>query len=75
MKTFRIISPRLFVAQSIATLQVYISEIGRLVGGRDYSAVSQAKKRLQIRLEREPKLKKRFDKLSAHLLQLSRIKI
>jgi chromosomal replication initiation ATPase DnaA len=55
--------------------QITQPEIGRLVGGIDYSAVSQARKRLQIRLEREPKLKKRFDKLSAHLLQLSRGKI
>ncbi|MCL0107207.1 transposase [Thermodesulfovibrionales bacterium] len=50
-------------------------EIGRLVGGIDYSAVSQARKRLQIRLERELELKKRFNKLSSQLLQLSRGKI
>ncbi|MCL0042408.1 hypothetical protein M1N07_01875, partial [Thermodesulfovibrionales bacterium] len=50
-------------------------EIGQLVGGIDYSAVSQARKRLQIRLERELELKKRFNKLSSQLLQLSRGKI
>ena len=50
-------------------------EIGRLVGGIDYSAVSQARKRLQIRMEREAKLRKRFDKLSGRFTQLSRIKI
>jgi len=50
-------------------------EIGRLVGGIDYSAVSQARNRLQKRLEREPELKKRFEKLTARLLQLSRGKI
>jgi len=52
--------------------QITQPEIGRLVGGIDYSAVSQARKRLQIRLEQEPKLKRRFDKLSDQLLQLSR---
>ena len=50
-------------------------EIGRLVGGIDYSAVSQARKRLRVRLEEEPKLKKRFYKLSDQLHQLSRGKI
>ena len=47
-------------------------EIGKLVGGIDYSAVSQARRRLQIRLEREPKLKKRFDSISDQLMKLSR---
>ena len=42
--------------------QITQPEIGRLVGGLDYSGVSQARKRLQVRLHREPKLKKRFDK-------------
>lgn len=55
--------------------QITQPEIGRLVGGLDYSAVSQARKRLQVRLELEPKLKKRFNKLSDQLLQLSRRKI
>ena len=50
-------------------------EIGRLVGGIDYSAVSQARKRLQIRMEREPQLRKRFDKLQDQFLQKSKIKI
>ena len=50
-------------------------EIGRLVGGIDYSGVSQARKRLHIRLEREPRFRKRFDKLSDQLLHLSRLKI
>ena len=50
-------------------------EIGRLAGGIDYSAVSQARKRLHIRMEQEPKLKKRFNKLSNQLLRLSRTKI
>jgi len=55
--------------------QISQPEIGILVGGIDYSAVSQARKRLQLRLKREPKLKKRFDKLSEQLLQVSRGKI
>ena len=50
-------------------------EIGILVGGIDYSAVSQARKRLRIRLESEVKLKKRFDELSDQLIRLSRGKI
>jgi len=50
-------------------------EIGRLVGGIDYSAVSQARKRLQIRMEQEPRLRKRFDTLNEQLLQLSIVKI
>jgi REP element-mobilizing transposase RayT len=47
-------------------------EIGRLVGGIDYSAVSRARKILQVRMDREPKLKQRFDQLGDQLLQLSR---
>jgi len=50
-------------------------EIGRLVGGIDYSAVSQARRRLRSRMEREPELRKRFDKLSDRLQQVSRGKI
>jgi REP element-mobilizing transposase RayT len=50
-------------------------EIGRLIGGIDYSAVSQARKRLQIQMEQKPKLKRNFDKISNKLLELSRIKI
>lgn len=47
-------------------------EIGRLLGGIHYSAVSQARKRLQIRLTQEPKVKKRFDELTDQLLPLSK---
>jgi REP element-mobilizing transposase RayT len=50
-------------------------EIGRLVGGIDYSAVSQARRRLQIRMEQKPRVKRNFDKISNKLLELSRIKI
>ena len=38
-------------------------------------AISQAGKQLQIRLEREAKLKKKFDELSDQLIRLSRGKI
>ncbi len=52
--------------------QITQPEIGLLVGGIDYSAVSQARKRLQVKLEQDPKMKDRFDKLSNRLLQFSR---
>jgi hypothetical protein len=50
-------------------------EMGRLVGGIDYSAVSSARKRLQIRMEQKLKLRKLFDTLNDQFPQLSRIKI
>lgn len=50
-------------------------EIGGLVGGIDYSGVSQARKRLHIRLEKEPKLKKEFGGLTGQLIKLARLKI
>ena len=50
-------------------------EIGRLVGGIDYSGVSQARRRFQIKLENEPNLKKKFNELSEQLVKLSRLKI
>ena len=43
--------------------------------GIDYSAVSQARKRFRLRLEKEPKLKRRFKKISDQLHQVSRRKI
>jgi putative transposase len=51
------------------------AEIGRLMGGIDYSAVSQARKRLQLRLEQDPALMKRFAELGERLGQLSKLKI
>jgi len=50
-------------------------EIGRLVGGIDYSAVSQARSRLHKRLDRDHKLRKRFNALSDQLGRLSKIRI
>ncbi|MFC1821495.1 transposase [Thermodesulfobacteriota bacterium] len=46
-------------------------EIGKLVGGIDYSAVSQSRKRLLIGMKRDKKLKNRFDKLHNRLSALS----
>ncbi len=54
--------------------QITQPETGKLVGGIDYSAVSQARKRFKDRMSREPKLKKEFTKLGDRLLQLSRVK-
>ena len=51
------------------------TEIGRLVGGIDYSAVSQARKRLQTRLEKEPKTKILFENMHNQLCQMSKVKI
>ena len=50
-------------------------EIGRLVGGIDYSAVSQARKRLRKRMKENPEVGNKFEKLNARLIQLSRRKI
>ena len=52
-----------------------INEIGRLVDGIDYSAMSQAGKRLRVKLEHEAKLKKKFDRLTGYVIRLSRGKI
>jgi chromosomal replication initiation ATPase DnaA len=50
-------------------------EIGEIVGGIDYSAVSQARNRLQRKLKVDRKLKARFDKIDRKLTDLSRSKI
>jgi len=55
--------------------QITQPEIGRLMGGIDYSAVSQARRRLQSRLGRDQKIKQRFNALSDQLVHLSRSKI
>ena len=51
------------------------SEIGKLMGGIDYSGVSQSRKRLNVRMEHDPKLKDRFNKIIKKLHQLSSLKI
>jgi hypothetical protein len=50
-------------------------EIGRLLGGIDYSAVSQSRRRLRAGLAKDATLKSKFDKIMASLLEMSRIKI
>jgi REP element-mobilizing transposase RayT len=42
-------------------------EIGKLIGGIDYSSVSQARSRLQIRMTKEPKIRKRFETICDQL--------
>jgi chromosomal replication initiation ATPase DnaA len=50
-------------------------EIGRLLGGIDYSAVSQARKRLRIKILNDPDQGKKFKQLREKLDQMSRVKI
>jgi chromosomal replication initiation ATPase DnaA len=50
-------------------------EIGTIVGRIEYSAVSQARRRLQKRLEQDHKLRKRFNASSDQLINLSKIRI
>ncbi len=47
------------------------SAIGILVGGIDYSAVSRSRKGLQLRLAREPRLRKKMDHMQNYLLKLA----
>lgn len=46
-------------------------EIGKLLGGVDYSAVSQARKRLNIKMENDQGLKKKFSALQSKLRKMS----
>jgi putative transposase len=50
-------------------------EIGKLLGGIDYSAVSQARKRLHIKIMKEPEWKKKFNAIQSKLSQMSMVKI
>jgi len=45
-------------------------EIGKLLGGIDYSAVSQSRKRLQAKLEQEPELRQRYENIRDHLWEM-----
>ena len=47
-------------------------EIGRLVGGIDYSAVSQARKRLREKMANDETLKWKYDKIIELLMEMSR---
>ena len=46
-------------------------EIGRLVGRVDYSAVSQARKRLQEKMAGDKDLKQKYDEITEQLTKLS----
>ncbi|MBA4396811.1 MAG: hypothetical protein C0394_05450 [Syntrophus sp. (in: bacteria)] len=50
-------------------------EIGKLLGGIDYSAVSQARKRLHTKIESDPQWAKEFSEIEGKLSQMSSIKI
>jgi chromosomal replication initiation ATPase DnaA len=52
--------------------QISQPEIGKVVGGLDYAAVSQARGRLHKRLAQNEKLRKRFEEIRGSLLQWSR---
>ena len=50
-------------------------EIRKLTGGIDYSAVSQARKRLQLKIQNEPEWGNKFNQIQNKLGQMSRVKI
>ena len=50
-------------------------EIGKLTGGIDYSAVNQARKRLQLKIRKEPQWANKFNQIQNKLGQMSRVKI
>jgi len=50
-------------------------EIGKLMDGIDYSGVSQSRKRLNVRMEHDPKQKDIFGKIIKQLHHLSSLKI
>jgi putative transposase len=50
-------------------------EIGKLVGGIDYSAVSQARKRFQQKLAVDSKLREKYYSIQEKLCEMSRVKI
>jgi len=47
-------------------------EVGRLVGGVDYSAVSQSQKRLREKMAGDGKRKQKCDKILKQLIETSR---
>ena len=50
-------------------------QIGRLLGGIDYSAVSRARKRVLIKIQNESEWGKKFNQIRNKLAQISRVKI
>lgn len=55
--------------------QISQPQIGRLVGGIDYSSVSQARRRLHNRIARDSELRKAYSELTSQMIDLSRPKI
>jgi REP element-mobilizing transposase RayT len=51
------------------------TEIGKLIGGIDYSAVSQARKRLRLKIKNETEWAMKFSQVENHLKEMSRVKI
>jgi len=49
-------------------------EIGKIVGGIDYSAVSQSRKRFRERMAQDASLKKKYDKIEKQIAEKSRSK-
>jgi REP element-mobilizing transposase RayT len=47
-------------------------EIGKIVGGIDYSAVSQSRKRFREKLDRDGSLKKKYQRIEEHIAEKSR---
>ena len=45
-------------------------EIGKFLGGIDYSAVSLARKRLQLKIQNEPEWEKKFSQIRNKLGQM-----
>jgi len=50
-------------------------QIGKLLGGIDYSAVSRARKRFLFKMQHEPEWGKKFNQIRNKLAQMSRVKI
>ena len=50
-------------------------EIGSLTGGIDYSAVSQSRKRLRIKLDQDEAIQGKFEAIFRELTEMSRVKI
>lgn len=50
-------------------------EIGKLLGGVDYSTVSRARKELECRMKKDQKLARRFDAISNRIAENANVKI
>jgi hypothetical protein len=52
-----------------------VAEIGKLVGGIDYNAISQAGKSFQQELAADSELREKYYSIQEKLCQMSRVKI